>query len=351
CQSDEPASTDILSNEASLLALEFVVEGKAYFPTIENLNLSFAEPLPYGTEELLLVSLQLAPGASCDLQAGDRIAVEESPQRIEVVSEDQRVRREYVLTIEVETEPNYEALLFGPTSVSSCEVFANLEIGAFKVENNVWNAGGLAAGSYTQCIYSYEKEDLSFWGWEWAYPNDAYGVNAYPQIIYGWKPWIASSTTPKLPLKVGDINRLKVSYAVDVSRNNGSYNLAFDNWINSSSSINPQNIQFEFMIWEDAHNLDPFGEFQGAVTTSNGVYHLYQGEPDWEPPGSNWTYLAFVRQGNRQAGTVDIDELLTYLVEQGIVSAESYLASIEFGNEVGNSTGRTIVQEFVVELE
>jgi len=39
------------------------------------------------------------------------------------------------------------------------------------------------------------------------------------------------------------------------------------------------------------------------------------------------------------------------MVSEGIVSVDSYLASIEFGNEVGNSTGYCTVKEFEVEVE
>ena len=104
------------------------------------------------------------------------------------------------------------------------------------------------------------------------------------------------------------------------------------------------------MIWEDAHLLNAFGDFQGNVITTNGTYAFYQGEPDWEPIGSNWTYLAFVRTEGRNSGTVDIDELLSYLIAENIVSDQSYLSSIEFGNEVGNSTGRTILKQFELEI-
>ncbi|MEM9326319.1 MAG: hypothetical protein AAGA85_11705 [Bacteroidota bacterium] len=242
-------------------------------------------------------------------------------------------------------------LLFTQYFGRDCGVFATIDIGELKVENNAWNAGSLPDNSYQQCIYAYEDETRRLIGWEWEYPDDAFGVNAYPQLIYGWKPWQPPSTTENLPKRIADLRTLKVTYDTEVSKNGGDYNLAFDNWINLSENINPQNIQFEFMIWEDVQGLVPFGDFQGEVITTNGTYRFYRGEPDWEPEGSNWTYLAFQRVENRSKGQVDIDELLEYLVDEGIVSADSYLASIEFGNEVGNSAGRTVIKQFDVEIE
>ena len=250
-----------------------------------------------------------------------------------------------------EPEQDLASLLFDEFTSSGCGDFETIQLGELKVENNVWNAANLPANSFSQCVYGYENAGLSLLGWEWQFPDNARGVNAFPQLIYGWKPWQSGSTTLNLPRKVSDISRLKVTYDVEVTRNNGDYNLAFDNWINSSATITPQNIQFEFMIWEDAHELVPFGDFQEEVSTTNGIYRFYSGEPDWEPPGSDWTYLCFQRIDSRSSGTVDIDELLGYLIDNGIVPEDSYLASLEFGNEIGNSTGRTIVKTFDIDME
>ncbi len=241
-------------------------------------------------------------------------------------------------------------LFKSPTS-SSCQAFATLMLGDFLIENNTWNTGSLGANSFSQCIYVFEDSNSQLFGWDWRFPESARGVIAYPQLIYGWKPWQPASTTRLLPREIVSIERLKVTYEVQVNKTDGPYNLAFDNWINASASVNPGNIQFEFMIWEDASELVPFGAFQGEVTTTHGTYQFFRGEPDWEPPGSNWTYLAFRRTEPRNKGIVDVDELLTYLVESGVVPAESYLAAVEFGNEVGGSSGQTVVKTFDVDLE
>lgn len=248
-------------------------------------------------------------------------------------------------------EPDYSRLIFEEFTANSCDHFSTIDINDIKVENNVWNAGALTSDSFSQCIYSYEDNDISLMGWQWQYPNDAFGVNAYPQLIYGWKPWQPESTTQELPKQISDLSRLKITYDTETTRNNGDYNLAFDNWINTTSDITPQNISYEFMIWEDANNLVPFGDFQENVITTNGTYKFYMGNPDWEPEGSDWIYLCFQRITNRTQGTVDVDELLVYLVNEGIVPSNHYLGSIEFGNEIGNSTGQTIIKNFNIDLE
>lgn len=340
-----------LSNEASLLSLEIEHDGNTYTTSIDENTISLSNSLPFTVQSVLIKSIEISPKAETNRIVGDTLFVDDSPVLIEVTSENKRNEQVYILTLSVANEPDYTNLLFEESTTTNCAHYSTIPIGNLKVENNVWNASSLPVGSYSQCIYTFENEFLQLLGWQWQYPDNAFGVNAYPQFIYGWKPWQPTSTTSNLPKRISDIRVLKVTYDAEVSRNDGDYNLAFDNWINSSESITPQNILFEFMIWEEANNLIPFGDFQENVTTNNGIYMFYMGEPTWEPAGTNWTYLAFQRIDNRSKGTVDIDELLLYLVNKSIVSPSNYLASIELGNEVGNSTGQTIIKEFNVEIE
>lgn len=241
--------------------------------------------------------------------------------------------------------------LFTEPSQEACHAFALFDLGEISLENNTWNTSNLSPGSYRQCVYVSSNSNTDLIGWSWSFPEDAQGVNAYPQLIFGKKPWHNSSTTSTIPRRIASIERLKVSYKATIARNEGEYNLAFDNWISSSASSNPADILFEFMIWEDAHEIRPFGDYRATVATSQGNYRLYTGEPDWEPAGSNWTYLAFVREKNRTEGVVPIDELLDYLIAHEIVSEDHYLSSIEFGTELGNSEGYAVIEEFAIDLQ
>ena len=247
--------------------------------------------------------------------------------------------------------PSDLRLLFSEPTQEACESFALIDLVEISLENNTWNAANLNSNSYRQCINTASITNHDLVGWQWSYPDDAHGINAYPELIYGKKPWHNRSTTSDIPKQIATIERLKVRYKATISRNQGEYNLAFDNWISSSANSRPEDIQFEFMIWEDAHEIRPFGDYRATVATSQGNYRLYTGEPDWEPAGSNWTYLAFVRENNRTEGIVDIDELLDYLVLNDIVPEDSYLSSIEFGTEVGNSKGYAVIEEFSIDLQ
>lgn len=352
CSDDEKVLPDeTIATEANLITLELRQNGVIYPTIIDGINITLSEPLPFGTESVTIAILTISDKATASKSIWEVLQVSDSPISIEVTAEDQLTTKTYWITLETADEPDYADFLFEQFTSEQCAMYATIDVGELRLENNAWNADGLPANSFSQCIYTYQKDDFQLMGWQWQYPDDAYGVNAYPQLIYGWKPWQPASTTENLPQQLSAISQLKVSFDAAITRNEGDYNLAYDIWINASADIQPENILFEFMIWEEAQNLVPFGNFQEVVSTSHGDYRFYMGEPDWEPEGCNWTYLAFQRIENRTSGTVDIDELLDYLIREGIVSETSYLASVEFGNEVGNSTGQTIIKEFTVMLE
>lgn len=120
--------------------------------------------------------------------------------------------KNYSLALEVEETPSDEKLLFETPSAHSCEESLMIDSGELRIVNNMWNTGSLALGTYTQCIYKYEGCDSLLMGWEWQYPTDNPGaVYALPELSYGWQPWHENSTTQKLPRKISDIDRLKVS--------------------------------------------------------------------------------------------------------------------------------------------
>lgn len=251
---------------------------------------------------------------------------------------------------EVAATARSSALFDHPTSMKSTPG-ATIDFDGFLLENNLWNAETLPAGTYEQSIFYRRGVDGPLFGWRWSFTRD--GVNAYPEIIYGWKPWFSRSTTTRLPRPLVECGTLKVDYSIDLQfHREGSWNLAFDNWITSGPG-KPlgTTTKFEMMIWEDRSGIAPFGSPQGTLKTTNGDYTLYVGEPTWEPSGYNWTYLAFVRADGRRAGTVDVGEMIKYLLEKKIVPADHYLASIEFGNEAGNSACAAVIDTFSVRFD
>ena len=220
----------------------------------------------------------------------------------------------------------------------SCSGWAQETLGPYIIENNVWGQGSI--NNYTQCIYI--TEDSSF-GWNWDWPNQGYNVKAYPEVIFGKKPWSSQSTHPSLPVKIGEVESFVVDFDLTMT-GSGSYNLAFEFWVTSDSMSMEDEITTEVMIWTDQNILEPAGT-QIAVPFFDGYYYnLYQENFD------GWTYFAFISDTPQHQGTLNVDYFISYMVALGLLDQDEYIGSFEMGNEVVYGTGSTDVHEYSVSI-
>jgi len=243
-------------------------------------------------------------------------------------------------------------LLPTPTSTSSipmnCEEWALVNRGNFQAQNNTWGKGSIT--NWSQCVGIEMKEDGTLDGrWTWDWPGLGSNVKAYPEIVFGQKPGSAT-TAPQLPRKINELGELTVSYDV-TSTHTGGGNLAFDIWLTDTD--NPSNwgvppITHEIMIWLEAYGgMVPGGSFFERVSIDGSDYYVFVGN-NW---GDGWRYLAF-NQITPQLGqgSLNISNFTSYLVEKKLVTGEEYLASLEFGNEVTNGTGVTILNNYTISI-
>ena len=105
------------------------------------------------------------------------------------------------------------------------------------------------------------------------------------------------------------------------------------------------------MIWEDYFDFSSYGKVVDKIDTPFGRYKVYEGYLENKKFNQDWVYLAFVREVPRTKGEVDIQYFLSYLVEKGLIQSKYYFASLELGNEIGNSSGLTLVNKFEWSLE
>ena len=211
-------------------------------------------------------------------------------------------------------------------------------------QNNVWGKGDIA--DYEQCLLTRRLDGATEYGWRWQWPKGAGHVKAYPQVIYGHKPWNSASTTSVLPARIASIKELSIAYAVDMSAQ-GTYNLAYDIWLTSSNPPTPDTITHEVMIWMDrTFEAQPRRYLAGQVVVDDIVYDLYLRSNFHSASGAD--YIAFVSREPRLDGVVDVAAFLGYLVEHDHIDADPYVASVELGNEVIDGTGELWLQRFQV---
>ena len=139
---------------------------------------------------------------------------------------------------------------------------------------------------YSQRIF-YDSGSSRF-GWDWRWPYNPSQVRGYPEVIYGKKPWNASSTVAHLPCPILDAN-LEVEFDLSTEAT-GVYNTAFDIWLTGTKEARPEDILFEIMIWIDNHGMRPLGSVRDTVEIGGMRYDVWVSKRVGE---YGWTYICF----------------------------------------------------------
>jgi hypothetical protein len=257
----------------------------------------------------------------------------------------------------VNCRPRRPALAPGaetPDVKATCTNSAIIQDSPYRFENNEWGMGK-AHGAFEQCLLERSASGGTERGWSWVWPGQDSSVFAYPEIIFGWKPWTGGrSSDPRFPLKISDMRQLTIDYAVETNAS-GSYNLAPEVWLISGRSgartANPALISAEIMFWVEASGIaQPAGTVVDRPVIAGINYELWQKDHAGDNGAGGWRLLSFKTPTTLRAGTVPVDELLRYLVTKGLVQADHYVASVEFGNEISGGTGVTWVKKFAVNV-
>ena len=221
----------------------------------------------------------------------------------------------------------------------NCNGWSQFTIGSYLVENNVWGQGNIT--DFTQCIYRTGSGDSIHFGWNWDWPIGNSDVKAYPEVIFGKKPWSTSSTNTALPIKIQNLDEFYVVYDLDMVAT-GSYNLAFEFWVTIDSMSSETGITTEVMIWMDNNLIGPAGNIIGTVTFDGFDYYLYQA--NWD----SWTYFAFISAEPQYNGVLGVHHFVDHLVSQGMLNPDEYFADFELGNEVVYGMGQTDIQQYEI---
>jgi len=241
------------------------------------------------------------------------------------------------------TSPSAILLMESP-DYKSCKNGENKLINDVLLKCNLWGRTKVKKGEPHLCVYM--KGNLI--GWKWDVPNNASGVIGYPALQLGIGPWDKNKNRRSgFPAKISSIKELSVDYDMETVVKHRKYNLAFDLWLISDEGENDSNkIKTEIMIWEDYFDFSSYGKKKELITTPFGTYKVLVGYLLNPKYGQDWQYIAFVRTTPRTKGKVDIKYLIDYLVENKMIESEHLLTSVELGNEIGNSSGFTLVKKF-----
>ena len=256
-------------------------------------------------------------------------------------------------------EPAKEPLptSFDTASISTyCRDWAKLQNADFLYENNVWGQGAISGEDRLQCLLKRVVDGKAQYGWRWQWPRGSGDVKAYPEVIYGYKPWFTFSTTANLPRPISAIDELSVAYDIEMQAR-GRYNLAFDIWVTNSDRPTPSAITHEIMIWvgERTRAWEPYpGYLASRVTIGGAAYDLYiKPHAEWlmEHGAPKVAYIAFNARAAQLSGSIDVKEFLDYLTDNGHLPAEGYVASVELGNEVMHGSGEVWLKSYEISVK
>lgn len=239
-----------------------------------------------------------------------------------------------------------------PPDEELCGDWARLTVGDLVLYNNVWNAGSIL--NYEQCVM--RRGDEIGWRWSWPgvarltsdYHNPDHYVRAFPEVIYGAKPW-DPSTTPRMPIRLSDLQELTVDFDAYMTAS-GDYNLAFNSWFTTGNPATEAGIAGELMIWIDRTDWTPQGSdfLAGNVVIDGREYSLYSRRVFHTLPDRGHDYLAFAAHEDQFSGTLEIKKFLDFLIAEGLLSESLYIAGLELGNEVLDGSGEIWFKEYRV---
>ena len=236
-------------------------------------------------------------------------------------------------------------------ALHSCNDWGRIAVGPFTLENNVWNKG--SRENYTQCVFASNSTPPATMGWSWSWPADKREeVVAYPELIYGDKPWSEEAPSDTLPIKVSDRDIL-VSYNAALKAS-GVWNMAFSMWLTRSLPPREKNISKEIMIWTAKSGMLPAGYLRDRVSIGGIDYKIYINEnhiPAQDGSTGGWTYITFLSIEEHLSGTLNLGEFLGYLLDRQYIEDTLYLADIELGNEIIKGQGEFILSKFEIKIK
>lgn len=230
--------------------------------------------------------------------------------------------------------------------------FERIAFDDFVILNGPWGKGSIK--KYRQMIFKASADSVTPFGWKWDWPVERTDdVKTYQSLSYGWNPWMAERTNRVLPVAIGNIAELTVSY--DIAMNaSGKYNLSFDFWITEyPGNTDPQelNVKREFMVWIDRKDsgIDRYW-YVGIVKIDGEPYEFYRLK-DLKGTLSSRDFMIFIKKTPIHSERLDIMKFIEYLLAKKYVKEGEFLKNIDFGNEVWHGEGETVVNEFSVMLK
>lgn len=202
--------------------------------------------------------------------------------------------------------------------------------GFFYLNNNFGRGSFVNGVDYHQTLTAlksqFPRASLMEWSWPDAGSGSAFAY-AYPELIYGGTPYgNPYNSVGPWPAKISAITRMNVTYDLTLGANTNSYNVLLDMYATASPSTTDGSYVAEISFFphlNDPSNLTNVHTFSfgDASVTKNGTQISVR-------PCSGGAPRDIL------AATIDLKEILLYIVSLGWLTGAEYLRGAEFGCEV-----------------
>jgi hypothetical protein len=217
--------------------------------------------------------------------------------------------------------------------------------GSLFLQNNT--CGKKSITDYEQSLLIDEKNGIIGWEWRWpdTYVDEGNYVKAYPEVIYGKKPWSGSSTVATMPELVSTCDKV-IDFKL-VHQSTGVNNTSFDIWLTATKEAAPKDISGDIMIWIDNNGMIAPGPNIRKIVTIDGI--KYDFTVAGESTGDGKMNKIYFRTLSRMdVGSIRMKGILAFLIKEKLVNPKHYVASIELGNEIVTGEGKMILSKYEI---
>lgn len=186
---------------------------------------------------------------------------------------------------------------------SSSDRWGSWSNGGYTLYNNIWGNG-----YGPQTIWA---NSASNWG-VWANHPNTGGIKSYPN---------ASRSVNRTLSSLGSLTS---NYNVSVP-GSGAYTSTYDVWANNNA--------YEIMLWMNRQGaVGAIGSYQTSVSVGGHSWDVYRGN------NGSIQVFSFLRQGNSNAGSVDIRAVMNWIRNRGWFGNVT-VGNVQFGYEITSSSG------------
>ena len=216
-----------------------------------------------------------------------------------------------------------------------CDRYGSTRIqgGTYIVQNNQWGA------DVGQCV------DVTETGFTVTGGSHDQGTNgapgAYPSIFRGCH-YTNCTTGSGLPARYTSLASVPSSARV-TTPSTGSWNVAYDLWLDPTPRTDGQNTGAEIMIWIDRNGPPrPVGSQIGTVSLAGATWDVWYGN-------IGWNVVSYVRQQGTASFDGDLRDFIDDAAARGHVETSWYLTSVQFGFEPWLGGPGLAVESFTVD--